>query len=38
MALSLLHRDRSKGSAPNKRLRAALNDDYRRQLLDLLRE
>jgi predicted transposase YbfD/YdcC len=36
MALSLLRQDKSKGSAPNKRLRAALNDDYRRQLLDLL--
>jgi predicted transposase YbfD/YdcC len=36
MVLSLLRQDKSKGSAPNKRLRAALNDDYRRQLLDLL--
>jgi predicted transposase YbfD/YdcC len=36
MVLSLLRQDRSKGSAPNKRLRAALNDDFRRQLLNLL--
>jgi predicted transposase YbfD/YdcC len=36
MALSLLRQERSKGSAPNKRLRAALDDDYRRQLLSLL--
>jgi predicted transposase YbfD/YdcC len=36
MVLSLLRQDKSKGSAPNKRLRAALNDDYRRQLLNLL--
>jgi predicted transposase YbfD/YdcC len=36
MVLSLLRQDNSKGSAPNKRLRAALNDDYRRQLLNLL--
>ncbi len=36
MVLSLLRQDKSKGSAPNKRLRAALSDDYRRQLLNLL--
>jgi predicted transposase YbfD/YdcC len=36
MVLSLLRQDKGKGSAPNKRLRAALDDDYRRQLLNLL--
>jgi predicted transposase YbfD/YdcC len=36
MVLSLLRQDKSKGSAPNKRLRAAWDDDYRRQLLNLL--
>jgi predicted transposase YbfD/YdcC len=36
MVLSLLRQEKSKGSAPNKRLRAALNDDYRRQILNLL--
>jgi predicted transposase YbfD/YdcC len=37
MALSLLRQDTSKGSAPTKRMRAALDDDFRRQLLNLLR-
>jgi len=36
MVLSLVRQDKSKGSAPTKRLRAALEDDYRRQLLSLL--
>jgi predicted transposase YbfD/YdcC len=36
MVLSLVRQDKSKGSAPTKRLRAALDDDYRRQLLSLL--
>jgi predicted transposase YbfD/YdcC len=36
MVLSLLRQDKGKGSAPTKRLRAALDDHYRRQLLDLL--
>jgi predicted transposase YbfD/YdcC len=38
MALSLLRQDQSKGSVPTKRLRAALSDDFRRHLLDLLSE
>jgi predicted transposase YbfD/YdcC len=37
MVLSLLRQDPSKGSAPTKRMRAALDDDFRRQLLNLLR-
>jgi predicted transposase YbfD/YdcC len=36
MALSLLRQDDSKGSIPTKRLRAALDDDFRRHLLNLL--
>jgi predicted transposase YbfD/YdcC len=36
MALSLLRQDQSKGSIPTKRLRAALSDDFRRHLIDLL--
>lgn len=36
MVLSLLRQDPTKGSVPNKRLRAALNDDYRMQILNLL--
>jgi predicted transposase YbfD/YdcC len=36
MVLSLLRQDKGKGSAPNKRLRAAFDDDYRRHLLNLL--
>ena len=36
VVLSLLRQDQSKGSIPTKRLRAALDDDYRRQLLILL--
>ena len=38
MALALLRRDGSEGSTPTKRLRAALSDDFRRHLLDLLSE
>jgi hypothetical protein len=36
MVLSLLRQDTSKGSALTKRVRAALDDDFRRQLLNLL--
>ena len=36
MVLSLLRRDGSKDSAPTKQLRAALEDDYRLHLLNLL--
>jgi len=36
MALALLRQDQSKGSLPTKRLRAALSDDFRRHLLNLL--
>jgi predicted transposase YbfD/YdcC len=36
MVLSLLRHDGSKGSAPTKQLRAALEDDYRLHLLNLL--
>lgn len=36
MVLSLFRQDNSKGSVPNKRLRAALDDDYRLQILNLL--
>lgn len=38
VALSLLRQDKSKGSIPTKRLQAALDDDYRRHLLNLLRQ
>jgi predicted transposase YbfD/YdcC len=38
MALSLLRQDTSKGSIPTRRMRAALDDDFRRQLLNLLRQ
>ena len=37
MVLSLLRQDTSKGSAPTKRMRAALDDDFRHHLLNLLR-
>ena len=37
MVLSLLRQDGSKDSAPTKQLRAALEDDYRLRLLNLLR-
>jgi predicted transposase YbfD/YdcC len=36
MALSLFRHDGSKGSVPTRRLRAALEDDYRAHLLNLL--
>jgi predicted transposase YbfD/YdcC len=36
MVLSLLRQDKSKDSAPTKQLRAALEDDYRLHLLNLL--
>jgi predicted transposase YbfD/YdcC len=36
MALSLFRHDDSKGSIPTKRLRAALDDEYRAHLLNLL--
>ena len=36
MALSLFRHDASKGSIPTRRLRAALDDDYRTHLLQLL--
>jgi predicted transposase YbfD/YdcC len=36
MALSLFRHDDSKGSIPTKRLRAALDDDYRAHLLNIL--
>jgi predicted transposase YbfD/YdcC len=36
MVLSLFRHDKSKGSIPTKRLRAALEDDYRTHLLNLL--
>ncbi len=36
MALSLFRQDDSKGSVPTRRLRAALDDDYRAHLLNLL--
>jgi predicted transposase YbfD/YdcC len=36
MVLSLLSRDQSKGSVPTKQLRAALEDDYRLHLLNIL--
>lgn len=38
MVLSLLRQDDSKGSIPNKRLRAALDDDFRLHLLNILCE
>ena len=37
-ALALLRQDRSKGSLPTKRLRAALSDDFRLHLLNILSE
>lgn len=36
MVLSLFRHDKSKGSIPTRRLRAALEDDYRNYLLNLL--
>jgi predicted transposase YbfD/YdcC len=36
VALALLRQDQSKGSIPTKRLRAALSDDFRLHLLNLL--
>ncbi len=36
MVLSLFRHDKSKGSVPTRRLRAALDDDYRTHLLNLL--
>jgi predicted transposase YbfD/YdcC len=36
MVLSLFRQDQSKGSIPTRQLRAALNDGYRMQLLNLL--
>lgn len=36
MVLSLLRQEPSKGSIPNKRLRAALDDNYRLEILNLL--
>jgi len=36
VALALLRQDQSKGSLPTKRLRAALSDDFRLHLLDIL--
>ena len=36
MALALFRNDQAKGSVPTKQVRAALSDDYRSQLLNLL--
>ena len=36
VALGLLRQDEAKGSVPTKQLRAALDDDFRSHLLDLL--
>lgn len=36
MVLSLFRQDTGKGSVPTRRMRAALNDDYRLQILNLL--
>jgi predicted transposase YbfD/YdcC len=38
VALGVLRQDDTKGSVPTKQLRAALDDDYRSHLLDLLCE